>query len=78
MVTVSIGESSSKVEEFMQNNGLSLPALLDTKAKVAAKYNIAAIPTTFFIDKDGIIRDVKIGAFTSKGEIEKSLNKIIP
>lgn len=35
-------------------------------------------PTTFFIDKDGIIRDKKIGAFAGKAEIEKSLDKIIP
>ena len=76
MAAVDIGESPSKVEGFLQSRGLSLPVLMDSKAKVAGKYNIAAIPTTFFIDKDGIIRDKKIGAFTRKAEIEKGLNRI--
>lgn len=78
LVAVDIGESASKVDKFMRSEGLSLPVLLDTKSEVAAKYNIVAIPTTFFIDKDGIIRDKKIGAFTDKTQIEKSLNKISP
>jgi len=33
-------------------------------------YNVSAIPATFFIDKNGIIKDVQIGAFSSKAEID--------
>ncbi len=78
LLTINIGESSSKVEEFMQDYNLSFPVLLDTKRDVAQKYNVRGIPTTFFIDKDGIIQDMKVGAFQSKEEIESSLSKIIP
>jgi len=35
-------------------------------------------PTTFFIDKKGIIQAMKVGAFSSKEEIEGVLTKIIP
>ena len=34
--------------------------------------------TSFLIGKDGMIRDIRIGAFQSKQEIEKSLSKIMP
>ena len=78
VLTINIGESASKVREFIQNYGLSFPVLLDTKEDVAQKYNIRGIPTTFFIDKDGIIREQIIGAFPSKAAIEKYLNEIIP
>ena len=78
LLTVDIGESSSKVEKFLQSRGLSLPVLLDGKAEVAAKYNIFALPTTFLIDKDGIIRDKKLGPFVSKADIEETLKKITP
>ncbi len=78
LLAVDIGESSSQVEEFIQSQGLTLPVLLDTKEEVARKYNIRGIPTTFFIDKDGIIQGVQIGAFRSKAQIEESLNKISP
>jgi len=78
VLAIDIGESSSKVENFMQSYNLSFPVLLDSNQNVALKYRIRAIPTTFFIDKDGIIQDISIGAFSSKAEIEESLSKIIP
>jgi len=77
ILAIDIGESPSEVKEFMENYDLSFPVLLDTNQDVALKYNIRAIPTTFFIDKDGIIQDIKVGAFSGKTEIEKRLIKII-
>ncbi len=78
VLTINIGESSSKVEEFMQSLNLSFTVLLDTKQDVAQRYNITGIPTTFFIDKDGIIQDKVISAFQNKTQIENRLSKIIP
>jgi len=77
ILTIDIGENPSVVKEFVENFGLSFTVLLDTNQDVALEYNIRAIPTTFFIDKDGIIQDIKVGAFSSKTEIEKRLVKII-
>ena len=78
LITVDIGESKSEVESFLQREELSLPTLLDSEAKVARQYKTAAIPTTFFIDKDGIIRGKQIGAFSGKAAIENGLKKIMP
>ena len=78
ILTIDIGENPSRVKEFMENYDLSFPVLLDTDQNLALEYNIRAIPTTFFIDKDGIIQDIKVGAFSSKTEIERRLIKIIP
>ena len=78
VLAINIGESPSQIKEFMQSQGLSLPVLLDMQGKVAEQYNIWYIPTTFFIDKDGIIQAIRVGAFPSKAAIERSLSKIIP
>jgi len=78
VLAINIGESSSKVEEFMQNHNLSFTVLLDTKQDVAQKYNFQYIPTTFFIDKDGIIQEKVIGPFQNKAQIENRLSKIMP
>ena len=80
VLAINIGESSSKVKEFMENHALSFPVLLDMQGKVAEQYNVLiwGIPTTFFIDKDGIIQAIRVGIFPNKAAIEKSLNKIIP
>ena len=77
LLAINIGESPSQVAEFMQGQGLSLPVLLDTGGKIAEQYGIRGIPVTFFIDKDGIIQDIKFGAFQSKAEIESSLSKLM-
>jgi len=52
--------------------------LLDTNKAVAQRYNIRGIPTTFFIDKEGIIQEKIIGAFPNKEAIENRLDKIMP
>lgn len=78
LLAINIGESSSEVEQFLQNHNLSLPVLLDTKKVVAQQYNIQYIPTTFFIDKDGIIQVKVIGAFPNKATIESRLSEIMP
>lgn len=78
LLAVNVGESSSRVEEFVQSKDLSLPVLLDTRRVVSQQYSIRYYPTTFFIDEDGIIQEKKIGAFASKAEIEEKLTKIMP
>lgn len=78
MLAVDIGESPSRVNKFVESFGLSFLVLLDAKQEVAREYNIRSIPTTFFIDKNGKIKDMKIGAFSSKAEIERRLSKVIP
>jgi len=79
VLAIDIGESPSEVAEFIQGEGLSFPVLLDSEAKVAIQYfrgTLPSIPTTFFIDKDGIIQGIQVGAFSSKGEIENILNQL--
>ena len=79
VLAINLGESSSKVKEFVQSYGLPFPVLLDTKGDIAQKYNVRGlIPTTFFIDKNGIIQVKKIGAFPNKAAIETKLGEIIP
>jgi peroxiredoxin len=78
ILAVNVGESRSKAKEFMEVNGLSFRVLLDADQSVAHDYNIRGIPTTYFIDKSGIMKDRKIGPFANKAEIDwRLLNSII-
>ena len=78
LLAVNIGESSSQVNEFMQALGLTFPAALDSDGDIAQKYNLIGIPSSFFVDKDGVIQAMRIGAFRNKTEIVDSLSKITP
>ena len=78
IVAINIGEAPSTVKDFIQSDNYSFPVLLDTNQEIALEYNIRAIPTTFLIDKDGIIQEIKVGAFSNMIEIKKELSKISP
>ena len=78
VLAVNVQENPTRVKEFVESFGLTFPVLLDTNSEVRLAYNIRGIPTTFFIDKNGIIQDIKIGAFASEVEIASRLNKIMP
>ena len=83
VLAINTGESSSKVRGFLESHGFSFPMLLDADLLVALRYDVVRynklyIPTTFFIDKDGIIQDRVIGAFQNKTQIENRLSKIMP
>lgn len=73
ILAVNIGESPATARKFMEDNGFSFRVLLDTDQSVASDYNIRAIPTTIFIDENGIVRDEKIGSFSNKAEIDMRL-----
>ena len=78
VLAINVGESASTAKNFMQSYNLSFPVLLDTRKDVTRKYNIIGYPTTFFIDKNGIIQGKVIGAFQNKGQIEQHLSTIVP
>ena len=78
LLAVDIGENSATVEKFMTDLNLSMTVPMDTDKKVAKAYGITAIPSTFFIDKDGVIRQKVLGAFPSTAAIENELKKIMP
>ena len=78
ILAVNLGDAPDGVKEFIEGYGLSFPVLLDTRQEAAQIYNVRNIPVTFFIDKNGIIQDRKIGAFTNKAEIDwRLLNSIM-
>jgi thiol-disulfide isomerase/thioredoxin len=62
IVAVEIGESLDTVKSFINSNKYSFKVLLDSDQSVASKYNIASIPTSYFINVDGNIVSKKVGA----------------
>lgn len=78
VLAVNVQENPTRVKEFVESFGLTFPVLLATNSEVPLAYNIRGIPATFFIDENGIIQDIKIGAFASEVEIASRLSKIMP
>jgi thiol-disulfide isomerase/thioredoxin len=77
LLTVNSGESADRVRQFLIENEFSFPVLLDIHNAISQAYNVHGIPTTFFIGQDGIINEIKIGAFMNAGELEEVLDRFI-
>jgi peroxiredoxin len=78
MFKIDVRESADKVRDYIEENNVLVPALLDSNGSVTISYGIFGTPSTFFIDMSGIIQEVKYGPFRSAGEIESYLGSIMP
>lgn len=76
IVAIDLQEDNATVSGFTKSLGLTFPILLDRGADVFGQYHITGLPTTFFIDRDGVIREFVIGGLNKKIIMEK-LGKIL-
>ena len=72
-------DNPENVSAFVEKFGLTFPILLDTDGKVASIYQSNALPTSYFINENGIIQEVVIGGPMSEAmlriRVEELLNK---
>lgn len=59
------GEDAGTVQPFVDELQLTFPIPMDAEQDVGQRYNIKGLPTTFFIDGEGIIRRVWAGEMNS-------------
>ena len=64
MLAVAVEDSRAAVTEYAKEFKLVLPIALDLNSTVKRAYRIFGPPATFFIDRQGTIRDVVIGPLT--------------
>ncbi len=74
VIGVDLLEAEDVVRQYVQKGGFSWVFVFDTTGEVADNYAITAIPTSFFLDKEGIIQAVNIGAMTKRA-MESQLAK---
>ncbi|MGG0846481.1 TlpA disulfide reductase family protein [Peribacillus simplex] len=71
-------DPENDVQSFVDNNGITFTIPLDSqsaKNPVNERYKILSIPTTYFIDKKGIIRNKVISAMQLK-DMERNINSM--
>ncbi|MBN2463486.1 MAG: redoxin domain-containing protein [Dehalococcoidia bacterium] len=78
ILAISWKQTPSVTQNVASTKGLTLPILLDETGEVAAKYNVLRSPATFFIDTQGVIRDIKGYPATLKSieQVESILNSM--
>ncbi|MGH2587650.1 MAG: TlpA family protein disulfide reductase [Dehalococcoidia bacterium] len=64
-------ENPRIVRSFADEFGARFPIVIDTKGDVAARYRLIGLPTTYFIDAEGVIRAQHIGLLNEELLTEK-------
>jgi peroxiredoxin len=63
-VNMTFRDDVQTIKEFVNEFGLTFPILLDEKNTVGSLYRVLNIPSTWFIDEEGVIREKHIGPMT--------------
>jgi cytochrome c biogenesis protein CcmG, thiol:disulfide interchange protein DsbE len=82
IISIDLKESAEQVKAFLQQHGLSFPALLDQSGSVFRDYLVAGMPTTYLIGRDGMLLARGVGGrdwLRAEGqEFIKELIKLAP
>jgi peroxiredoxin len=70
-------DSPIAAAEFVRERGLTFPVLLDTTGLVSKQYLTRALPTTFFVDQEGVVREVMIGGPMSDATLRTTVERLL-
>ena len=74
VVEVDLQESGDKVRSFLSQLALDrLIPVLDTDGATTRRFGVLSLPSTFFIDREGVIRHVELGGPLSDDQIRRGL-----
>jgi peroxiredoxin len=65
------------IAPFVERYGLTFPVLLDETGEVSAAYNLRSLPTSYFIARDGTIRDVVVGGPMAEALLRARVEEIV-
>lgn len=76
VVAVSIQEDAAAVQEYAKRVGFTFTMVPDPDTRIADRYHILGIPTHYFIGRDGVIREVRLGGL-KPAEMERLVGEIL-
>jgi peroxiredoxin len=77
VLAVDMQETDAQVAAFVDEMGLTFPILMDRDGSVSARYQVKALPSTFFIDREGIIQNVTLGGPMAPAFIESQVTGLL-
>jgi peroxiredoxin len=76
-INMTYQDSETGAVEFVQELGLTFPVLLDRTGEVGYQYQLRSLPTTFFVDRQGVIQQVILGGPMSEVTLQTALESLL-
>lgn len=64
VLAVNVSDSAADIIAFAREYGLTFPILRDSQREGIRTYRVQALPTTFFLDRQGQVRHRQVGAMS--------------
>jgi thiol-disulfide isomerase/thioredoxin len=66
LLMINLKESKDVVAEFVGQNNFTFKVLLDETGKTSEEFQVFGLPSTYFVDRKGVIVDRHMGSLTSE------------
>lgn len=76
VLAINLDESNVTVRSFQERLGLTFPIVIDKAERVARSYGIIPLPTSYLLDRNGVVRGSWAGAI-SKEQLESMLATVL-
>jgi cytochrome c biogenesis protein CcmG/thiol:disulfide interchange protein DsbE len=71
-------DTPANAAEYLERFSITYPNGPDLGSRISAIFNRnLGVPETYFIDRAGVVRSIKIGPFMSEGEIHASIEPLL-
>lgn len=76
-VNATFQDSAAAAAAFAEEYQLTFPILLDSSGEVSRVYQMRALPTSFFIDHEGVIQEVVVGGPMSSALLQVRVEQLL-
>lgn len=76
-INMTYQDTFANIAPFIEEYGLTFPILLDETSEVGTAYQLRSLPSSFFIDREGIIREVVIGGPMAEALLRTRVEEIL-
>lgn len=76
-VNMTYQDTFGNIKPFVDKYGLTFPILLDDNNAVGSSYQLRSLPSSYFIDRNGIINEVVIGGPMAEALLRTRVEEIL-
>jgi cytochrome c biogenesis protein CcmG/thiol:disulfide interchange protein DsbE len=70
-------DTEPEARAYLEKFGIAYPNGPDLGTRVSQMFRIKGVPETYFLDKQGVLRHVQVGPFTSADEIRSIIDPLL-
>ena len=70
-------DGEAQAAAFVRQFSLTFPILLDRTGAVSRRYQLRGLPTTYFVDRQGVIRSIVVGGPLSEATLQSKVEALL-